>query len=139
MKVFVAGASGALAGPLVKELLSRGRHVTAMAPSAGRTQRQRGTGANFIQVDAFYRELVNEAIQRWAPDIVVINSPHCPRTRRPATDISLRPEGAIGGRRESLRCGSGGGCKRYLKQSSAFTYNLGMGAWQSGKTPFCWM
>ena len=45
MKVFVAGATGALGRPLVKQLVERGHEVTGMTRSESKTELLRELGA----------------------------------------------------------------------------------------------
>ena len=129
VKVFVAGASGALGVPFVKELLNHGHHVTAMARSAGGPQRQSGTGVDFVQVDAFNPESVNAAIQRSSPDIVVDLLTSLPKN--PADlpkafpqDRKLRLEGGA----NLYTAAVVAGVKRYLQQSSGFYLQPGSGS-----------
>jgi NAD(P)-dependent dehydrogenase (short-subunit alcohol dehydrogenase family) len=71
MKVFVAGASGALGVPLVKELLRQGHQVTAMGRSASGVQKLKSLGTDVAQVDALDAEGVCEAVQRSSPEAVI--------------------------------------------------------------------
>jgi 2-alkyl-3-oxoalkanoate reductase len=46
MRIFVAGASGAIGQPLIAELIRRGHEVTGMTPSRGRGKEGRRFGGS---------------------------------------------------------------------------------------------
>ena len=56
MRVFVAGASGAIGEPLIAELLKRGHSVMGMTTSETRARILEGQGASAAIVDALNRE-----------------------------------------------------------------------------------
>ena len=53
MRVFVAGASGAIGQPLIAELVRRGHTVTGMTRSEAGARRLRDLGASVAQISAF--------------------------------------------------------------------------------------
>lgn len=53
MRVFVAGASGAIGEPLIAELLKHGHSVVGMTTSEARAKYLEGQGAEAAIVDAF--------------------------------------------------------------------------------------
>jgi nucleoside-diphosphate-sugar epimerase len=72
MKIFVAGATGAIGLPLVRALTTPGQQVTGMtrAASSG-IDRLRELGALASTADAFDAGGVHAAIERAAPDVVI--------------------------------------------------------------------
>jgi 2-alkyl-3-oxoalkanoate reductase len=71
MKVFVAGASGAIGTPLVSQLVARGHDVVAMTRSPGKADSLRALGAKVEIADALDRGAVVQAVMRNEPDVVV--------------------------------------------------------------------
>jgi 2-alkyl-3-oxoalkanoate reductase len=53
MRVFVAGASGAIGEPLIAELLKQGHSVVGMTTSEARAKNLEGQGAEAVIADAF--------------------------------------------------------------------------------------
>jgi 2-alkyl-3-oxoalkanoate reductase len=71
MRVFVAGATGAIGTRLVPQLVARGHHVTATTRSREKAARLRMTGADWVAMDGLDAEAVREAVVRAAPDAIV--------------------------------------------------------------------
>lgn len=71
MKVFVAGATGAVGRRLVPALLEKGYEVTAMTRSRDKARALRDAGVRAVIADALDRDAVVEAIRRAAPEVVV--------------------------------------------------------------------
>jgi len=71
MKVFVAGATGALGRQLVPRLVARGHEVTGMMRSAGKRSFVRELGATPVVADALDASAVTRAIADATPDVVV--------------------------------------------------------------------
>jgi len=71
MKVFVAGANGAVGKPLVSQLIAHGYDVVAMTRSPKASDALRALGAEPIVADAFDRAALIEAVTRAAPEVVI--------------------------------------------------------------------
>jgi 2-alkyl-3-oxoalkanoate reductase len=71
MRVFVAGASGALGRHLVPLLVAAGHDVTATTRTPGKIARLRETGAEPVVVDGLDREAVMAAVLAAAPEVIV--------------------------------------------------------------------
>jgi 2-alkyl-3-oxoalkanoate reductase len=71
MRVFVAGATGAIGRRLVPLLVARGHEVTATTRSAGKVEALRALGATPVVVDGLDAAGVGEAVARSAPDAIV--------------------------------------------------------------------
>ena len=71
MRVFVAGATGAVGRRLVPLLVSRGHFVAGMTRSPEKADAVRAMGAEPVVADALDRDAVVEAVARTRPDAVV--------------------------------------------------------------------
>ncbi len=71
MKVFVAGANGAVGKPLVSQLIAHGYDVVAMTRSPKTSDALRALGAVPVVADAFDRATLIEAVTRAAPEVVI--------------------------------------------------------------------
>ncbi len=124
MRVFVAGASGAIGEPLIAELIKQGHSVVGMTTSEARAEKLEGQGAEAVIVDAFDFAALFGALQRSNADAVVDQLTSLPKElsdmpRYAAGDRKLRLEG--GG--NLLRAAVESGVRRYLQQSSGFFLN----------------
>src|SRR3546814_8735976 len=71
MKIFIAGATGAVGLPLVRALCTLGHEVTGMTRTGPGVDRLREVGAVASTTDAFDRQAVRDAIAAAAPDVVI--------------------------------------------------------------------
>jgi 2-alkyl-3-oxoalkanoate reductase len=71
MKVFVAGATGAVGTPLVKELVKAGHEVVAMTRSPEKSDPLRDHGAEPVVADGLDSDAVRDAVRRAEPEVVV--------------------------------------------------------------------
>jgi nucleoside-diphosphate-sugar epimerase len=71
MRVFVAGASGAIGQRLVPQLVTRGHQVVATTRSPEKIARLRALGAEPVIVDGLNALEVGEAVARAEPDAIV--------------------------------------------------------------------
>ena len=71
MKIFVAGATGAVGLPLVRVLCAQGHEVTGMTRAGAGADRLRELGARVTLADAFHAESVKDAIATASPDVVI--------------------------------------------------------------------
>src|SRR5690349_16537387 len=71
MKVFVAGATGAVGRRLVPQLVTMGYEVVAMTRSERKAGSLRAMGAEPVVADALDRDAVVEALRRAAPQAVI--------------------------------------------------------------------
>jgi 2-alkyl-3-oxoalkanoate reductase len=122
MKVFVAGATGALGRPLVKQLVERGHEVTGMTRSESKTELLRELGARPAVADALDPDSVAQAVAEAQPDVIVhqmtaIEASFNPRRMERAFEATnrLRTEGTD----HLLAAGRAVGVKRFVAQSFA--------------------
>src|SRR5262245_59477278 len=71
MKIFVAGATGAIGLPLVRALCARGHDVTGMARTERVRPLLRELGATASMTNAFDGGAVRKAIEAASPDVVI--------------------------------------------------------------------
>ena len=71
MRVFVAGASGAIGTRLVPQLIDRGYEVIGTSRSAGNAERVRELGAEPIVLDLLDARAVRDAVVQSEPDAIV--------------------------------------------------------------------
>jgi nucleoside-diphosphate-sugar epimerase len=71
MRVFVAGASGAIGSRLVPQLIDRGHEVTGTFSSPGNADRVRALGAAPVALDLLDTRAVRKAVLEAEPDAIV--------------------------------------------------------------------
>src|SRR3546814_10036796 len=71
MKIFVAGAVGAVGLPMVRALCTLGHEVTGMIRGGPGVELLREVGASASITDAFDRQAVCAALAAAAPDVVI--------------------------------------------------------------------
>jgi 2-alkyl-3-oxoalkanoate reductase len=71
MRVFVAGATGAIGTRLVPQLKERGHEVIGTSRSPEKAERLREAGAEPVVLDVLDRDAVREAVERSQPDAIV--------------------------------------------------------------------
>jgi len=124
VRVFVAGASGAIGRPLIPRLLAAGHDVTGMTRSEASAARIRAAGARAALVDVFDRERLGAALDEARPDVVVHELTSLPdRLNFRKADIyeptnRVRTEGT----RNLLDAARAAGAHRLVAQSIAFAY-----------------
>ncbi len=129
MRIFLAGATGAVGTSLLPQLLAAGHQVTGMTRSAGKAAGLRAAGAEPVVADGLDRDAVVAAVAAARPDAVVhqLTALAGLRSMRDfdgafALTNRLRTEGTdhlLAGAREA-------GARRFVAQSYA--------GWPSGRT-----
>lgn len=71
MKIFIAGASGAIGSQMVPQLVARGHEVVGTTRSAAKTGALRALGAEPVVVDALDPEAVADAVAKAEPEVIV--------------------------------------------------------------------
>jgi 2-alkyl-3-oxoalkanoate reductase len=121
MRVFVAGASGAIGKPLIAELLKEGHSVIGMTTNEARAKQLESQGAEAMIVDAFDDAAVRAALRRSKAEAVIDELTSLPKEQSDmpkyaAGDRKLRIEG--GG--NLFQAAVAAGVRRYLQQASGF-------------------
>jgi nucleoside-diphosphate-sugar epimerase len=149
MRVFVAGASGAIGTRLVSHLIENGHEVIGTYRSSAHSQRVRALGATPLELDLLDREAVIEAVAAHKPEAIVHQATaltgvrfsrnldrsfaQTNRLRREGTDALLAAARAAGIRRfvaqsfANMRYTRGGGPVKTEDESLDETPVAGMG------------
>jgi nucleoside-diphosphate-sugar epimerase len=121
MKVFAAGATGAIGDPLIEQLVRAGHEVTGLTRSAEGADRLQQLGAEPALVDIFDRDAVRSVLERAKPSVVIDTMTSPPKSpaelgNAQAADRKLRLEGGgnLFAAAEKLRV------ERYIHMSSGF-------------------
>src|ERR1043166_4436946 len=122
MKVFVAGASGAIGRPLVPRLLAAGHEVTGMTRKPERAEQIRAAGAEAVVCDAFDADGLREAVKAAAPEAVVHLLTSLPQKFKPRSDLSPTNKVRIEGTRNLVAAAREAGVRRLVAESVAFFY-----------------
>lgn len=122
MKVFVAGATGALGRQLVPMLVQRGHEVVGMTRTDGKRELLESMGARPAVADALDPEAVGSAVSEAAPEVIVHQLTAIPDSidmrhmdREFAATNRLRTEGTD----HLLSAGRAAGVRRFVAQSFA--------------------
>jgi nucleoside-diphosphate-sugar epimerase len=122
MKVFVAGATGALGRPLVAQLVAHGHDVIGMTRTEAKRDSLRLLGAESVVADALDADAVGRAVGEAEPDVIVHELTAIPESvdmrrfdREFAPTNRLRTEGTD----HLLSAGRAVGVKRFVAQSNA--------------------
>jgi nucleoside-diphosphate-sugar epimerase len=124
MRVFVAGASGAIGIPLVRHLVAAGHEVTGMTRRDHRAAALRDLGADPCVCDVFDRQALAAAVAGAQPEVVVHELTALP------PKLDLRREGVYDatnrvrteGTANLVDAARAAGARRLVAQSIAFIY-----------------
>jgi nucleoside-diphosphate-sugar epimerase len=123
VKVFVAGASGAIGRPLVRQLVAAGHDVTGTTRREERADGIRAAGAKAVVCDAFDAAALTAAVKEAAPDVVVNQLTSLPEDYNPRR-IEYGPTNRV--RQEGggnlMAAALAAGVRRYVTQGIAFIY-----------------
>jgi nucleoside-diphosphate-sugar epimerase len=124
MKVFVAGASGAIGRPLVRRLVVAGHEVTGMTRREERAEEIRAAGAQAVVCDVYDAAALETAVCEAAPEVVVNQLTSLPQRYDPRKASfyeetnRVRSEG--GG--NLVAAARAAGARRLITQSISFLY-----------------
>ena len=124
MRVFVAGASGAIGLPLVRQLAAAGHEVTGTTRREERAERIRAAGGAAVLCDVFDTRALEEGVRAAEPEVVVNELTNLPDKNEPRkasffeSTNRLRSEGG----RNLLAAARAAGARRFLTQSICFLY-----------------
>lgn len=135
MKIFVAGATGAIGRPLVTQLREAGHEVTGMTRSHERAEALHAAGAEAVVADALDAGAVLEAIEQAHPEVVIneltdLDRPLNPRKYAEWLEGTnrLRRDGT----RNLIEAARAAGARRFISQSVAFAYDFQPGTKTEG-------
>jgi nucleoside-diphosphate-sugar epimerase len=130
VRIFVAGGTGAIGGPLVAALVSAGHSVTVYTRSAERVQALGVAGVAAAEGDAFDADRLRSAVRDARPEVVINQLTNLSASANPvavrrgfATTTRLRREvsGAL------VDAARAAGARRVIAQSISFAYKPGPG------------
>ena len=132
MRVFVAGATGAIGSKLVPALVRRGHEVVGTTRSPERARAIEAAGATRAVVDALDAEAVKRAVGEAAPDVIVHELTAIPPDFNPrrfdrafAMTNRLRTEGTD----HLVAAAEAAGVRRFVAQSFAAWPYVRQGSW----------
>jgi nucleoside-diphosphate-sugar epimerase len=125
MRIFVAGATGAIGRRLVPMLVAGGHDVTGMTRSPNRARDLEAAGAAAVVGDVFDREGLVEAVLAARPDVVVHELTDLPATIRPrrvAQDLAGNDRVRREGTPNLVAAAQAASAQALVAQSIAFAY-----------------
>jgi nucleoside-diphosphate-sugar epimerase len=128
MKVFLAGAAGAIGRRLVPLLLEAGHSVTGTTRSGEAASELRTRGVTAVVVDAFDAVALRDAVMRAQPEVVIHQLTDLPKIldrARPPGGFSGNTRLRIEGTANLVAAAQAAGARRLIAQSIAFAYAPG--------------
>ena len=121
MRVFLAGASGAIGRQLVPLLVAAGHEVAGTTRRAGKAAALRELGADPVVLDVYDGERLRDAVVAFEPDLVMHQLTDLPPDpaeipARSAANARVRTEGT----RNLIAAARAAGAPRFLAQSIAW-------------------
>ena len=130
MKVFVAGAMGAIGRPLIKNLNLAGHTTFGMVRSQDSSASLSDFGAEPVIADALDAQSVSAAVAKARPDVIINELTSLPKQYTPTDmktaakrDARVRPEG----NKNLIAAAQQTSVRRFLVQSTGFWYAPGEG------------
>jgi nucleoside-diphosphate-sugar epimerase len=130
MKVFVAGATGAIGRPLLKGLTLAGHTIFGMVRSQSSSASLSESGAEAVVGDALDAASVSAAVDKVRPDVIINELTSLPKHYTSSEmeaaaerDARVRSEG----NKNLIAAARQTGVRRFLVQSTGFWYAPGAG------------
>lgn len=126
MRIFVAGATGALGVPVVRQLISDGHTVFGLAKTRQRTSHIASLGAMAAIADALDAESLRKVVVTARPDAVVHALTAIPdRGPMRASDLEATNTLRMKGTKNLLAAAIDVGARRFIAESMIFIYGFG--------------
>lgn len=128
MRVFLAGATGAIGRPLVRMLVADGHEVTGMTRSPAKAEELRAAGAQPVVADALDRPAVMRAVGEAQPEAVIHQLTAIPARidpRKVERDFALTNRLRTEGTRNLIDAAQAAGVERIIAQSIVLVYAPG--------------
>lgn len=131
MRIFLAGAAGAIGRRLTPMLTAAGHSVVGTTRSSAKVAELERYGATAVVVDVFDAFGLEAAVVAARPDVVIHQLTDLPREFDPSQMVAARARNArlrIEGTRNLVAAAIKAGARRMIAQSIAFAYAPGPGA-----------
>jgi len=128
MRIFLAGATGAVGRPLIRLLVAAGHAVTGMTRTAAKAAMIEAAGATPAVVDAYDGDAVQAAVMAARAEVVIHQLTDLPQTRNPETYAAALAANArlrITATPNLVVAALAAGAQRFVTQSVAFAYAPG--------------
>jgi nucleoside-diphosphate-sugar epimerase len=128
MKIFLAGATGAIGRRLTPILLAAGHGVTGATRSADKAGESRRQGVEAVVVDVFDSRALQDVVVAARPDIVIHQLTDLPQVLDPALlrdALARNSHLRIDGTANLVAAARAAGARRLIAQSIAFAYAEG--------------
>lgn len=128
VRIFLAGASGAIGRRLTPLLLSAGHAVTGTTRSAVKAAELKAAGVEPAVVDVFDADALRDAVVRARPDVVIHQLTDLPSVFDEATLATSYPRNArirTEGTHHLIAASRAASARRFIVQSIAFGYAAG--------------
>ena len=122
MRVFVAGATGAIGRPLVRQLVEAGHEVIGTTRRKDRAADLRSAGAEPVVCDAFDSEAFRAAVRDARPEVLVHQLTDLPQNFSPRYKLGATDDLRSKVTRDLIEAGREAGAHRIVAQSIAFLY-----------------
>lgn len=123
MRVFVAGATGVIGRPLIRQLINAGHEVAGLTRSEERAVALREAGVEPFIGDVFDLEALLGIVERAAPEVVIHQLTALPKRidpRKIKSQLAATNRVRIEGTRNLVEAASTSGARRIVAQSVAF-------------------
>jgi nucleoside-diphosphate-sugar epimerase len=129
VRIFLAGASGAIGRRLTPLLLTAGHEVTGSTRSAATARRLNAAGIHGVVADVFDAAALRDAVVNARPEIVIHQVTDLPRVVEDEAQLAASyPRNArirIEGTRNLIAAAQAASARRFIVQSVAFAYAPG--------------
>lgn len=140
MRVFLAGATGVVGRPLVRDLVAAGFEVTALTRSSEAAERLRAAGVAPIVGDVFDRDRTIAAVRTARPEVVLHELTALPKRidpRRVRRDLAATNRLRTEGTEILLAAAQAAGARRFVFQGLALVGRPGRAApWEESEPPW---
>src|SRR5579884_2819363 len=129
MRIFVAGASGAIGRRMTPLLLEAGHDVTGSTRSEKVARDLESAGVHGVVADVFDADALERAVVAARPDVIIHQLTDLPRVVTDEKELAAAyPRNArirIEGTRNLVAAAKAAGARRFIVQSVAFAYAAG--------------
>lgn len=131
MRIFLAGATGAIGRRLAPLLIADGHEVTGTTRSADKAKTLKQAGVKPVVVDVFDALMLEQVVWEAQPEVVIHQLTDLPQVADPAVMPAALKANAklrIDGTHNLMTAAKGAGARRVIAQSISFIYAPGAGA-----------